>query len=469
MISDGAGYNTWVATSMYQGRWEAATGRSRQIYDQEGWLHFGCATYPLSLADKPAGTNRQDPKLVYDPAKAWDPVKGYDWLRTTATDSAAAGTAMATGVKTYNNAINWSDEDRPLEPALPQLAKARGKSVGIVTSVQWSHATPATLGGARVPDRDDYEAIARQMLHSYWLDVIMGAGHPEYDHDGRPVEKGKQYRYVGGDEIWKALEAARAKPDGTYQGFRPVVTREEFAALCSGNPPRKVVGTAPVATTLQVARSGGAPNDPPFDDPLIDSVPNLAMMTEGALNILDDNPRGFFLMVEGGAVDWANHARHLGRMIEEQIDFLQAVEVVVRWVEKHSNWSETLVIITADHETGLLWGPNSAEKPFEPLGDRGAGQMPLAYYNSKGHSNSLVPLMARGFAAERFRQEIVGEDPRYGAYVDNTAIFRVIAQALGLDRSLSEQAEPRMPLVEGLPFHWEFSAQTIRFMGIDAR
>ncbi len=79
----------------------------------------------------------------------------------------------------------------------------------------------------------------------------------------------------------------------------------------------------------------------PYAEPLIDSVPTLEEMTRAALNIVDNDPDGFVLMVEGGAVDWAAHANHSGRVIEEEIDFNHSVEAVVEWVEKNSNWGET--------------------------------------------------------------------------------------------------------------------------------
>ena len=81
-------------------------------------------------------------------------------------------------------------------------------------------------------------------------------------------------------------------------------------------------------------------------------------------------------MIEGGAIDWAEHAKQPARLIEEQADFHRAIEAVVAWVERKSNWNETLVIITADHETGLIWGPNADKTPFDPLVDRGRGQCP---------------------------------------------------------------------------------------------
>ena len=110
MISDGAGFNVWMAADMQQGKLGSRT------YDQSEWRRLGCTTYPLTLSPQPTGAV-QDESLVYDSTKAWDASRtgdgpgefaGYKYQERTATDSAAAGTALATGRKTYCGAINWS-------------------------------------------------------------------------------------------------------------------------------------------------------------------------------------------------------------------------------------------------------------------------------------------------------------------------------------------------------------------------
>lgn len=213
-------------------------------------------------------------------------------------------------------------------------------------------------------------------------------------------------------------------------GFRPVSTKAEFEALCEGVPPAKVLGTVEAATTTQQARTKIGNKHPDKDMPLNDNVPTLVTMTRGALNVLGRKPNGFFLMIEGGAVDWANHNNLPGRMIQEQTDFNRAVEAVVQWVEKNSSWDETLVVITADHETGLLWGPESDKHPFQPLVDKGPGKIPGLKYNSKKHSNSPVPVFARGVGAEQLATIVVGNDPVRGPYVDNTGIAEVVRAAI---------------------------------------
>lgn len=431
MVADGSGFNAWNATSMYEGRWDASRGKSTQVYDGPGWVAYGCSTFPLTTSKKPTGKGTQDADLVYAPGKAWGDIGAYGWLTKTYTDSAAAATALSTGTKTYNNAINWGDRNEPITPTMTERAKAAGKAAGVITTVQWCHATPAGFSNAHESERDNYEAIASQMLGGGVLDVIMGGGNPDFDNDGRPAGKRRECKYVGGEAVWKEIEAARGKAGATYKGFRPISTKAEFEALVSGPTPSRVLGTAQVGTTLRQARAKKDTNDPARDTPVNPDLPDLPLMARAAINVLDDNPRGFFLMIEGGAVDWANHSNQPGRMIQEQVDFVAAVEAVVKWVETKSSWKDTLLVLTADHETGLIWGPKSDAKAFDPIVDHGKGAMPGFRYNSKTHSNSLVPLFAKGAGSERLADKVVGKDPVRGPYVDNTGVSAVVAEAVG--------------------------------------
>jgi alkaline phosphatase len=157
-------------------------------------------------------------------------------------------------------------------------------------------------------------------------------------------------------------------------------------------------------------------------------------MTNAALNVLDEDPDGFFLMVEGGAVDWASHNNQSGRMIEEQADFNKAVETVINWIKKNSNWGETLLIVTADHETGYLTGPDSGDTPTGPvwndLVNNGRKVLPGFEWHSGSHTNSLVPFYAKGRGARLFKKATAGDDPVRGTYVDNTSVANVIFQLL---------------------------------------
>ena len=164
--------------------------------------------------------------------------------------------------------------------------------------------------------------------------------------------------------------------------------------------------------------------EPENDTPQNTSLPSLALMTKGALNVLDNDPDGFFVMIEGGAIDWANHANQLGRLIEEQSDFNNAVDVAIEWIKANGGLEKNLLIVTGDHETGYLQGPIPGV--VNDIVDKGAGNLPGAYYNSGSHTNSLIPFFAEGAGSELFNNYADENDPVRGKYIDNTEIFYVM-------------------------------------------
>jgi Alkaline phosphatase len=236
--------------------------------------------------------------------------------------------------------------------------------------------------------------------------------------------------------------------------------------------PERVVGIARAASTLQASREGLPEADTPSGMAYNPIVPDLATMSLGAINVLSQDEDGFFLMIEGGAIDWMGHGNNMPRFIEEQIDFNQAVDAVIAWVEEHSSWDETLLIVTSDHECGGIWGEGTwtnvggeavaADRSREALTaarfdptqdifndylavqDRGAGKIPGFMFSSRNHTNELVPLWALGPGANRFaeftRSDLKAADlwgAAYqwnGAFVDNTVVFTVMNEAMGPGR-----------------------------------
>lgn len=440
MIADGAGIETWNAASYYR---HGALGH--EIYDDFDVKLF-VSTYPLNTSKVPTGTD--EGKVTFDPAQLWDAAPssavfegtlgkypgwftGYDYARADYTDSAAAATALATGHKTYNNAINWSNTDQKLKN-IGEYAVESGLALGVVTSVEWSHATPAGfLGHNR--SRNDYAALGKEIVDAGLATVIMGTGHPYFDKTGRAVAEpaDEDFKYVGGRETWDRLTKGET-------AYKLIETKADFQALADGSlelgDKGKVLGTAQNIATLQFNRDGVGMGGK------LDNVPELTTMAKGALNTLAKNDKGFFLMVEGGAVDWAAHANNLPRLIEEQVDFNETVEAVSDWVEANSSWDDTLVIVTTDHGNGLLQGPGSDETAYQPILSQGAGALPLVRWNSDTHTRELVPVFAKGPGAEFFATVAqpapglaiydVAEANR--VYVDNTDIFRAAMNALGL-------------------------------------
>jgi alkaline phosphatase len=407
MISDGCGYNEIKAADYYQyGR----TGR--QVYEK----------FPVQYAMSTYSTGS------YDPVAAW---ASFDYVKTAPTDSAAAATAMSTGVKTYDAAIGV-DLNKQVLKHISQRFEELGRATGVVTSVEFSHATPAGFV-AHNDSRNNYSDIANEMIKSSATDVIMGAGNPLYDDSGAKRATPGSYQYVGGQATWDGLvngtlAVADANGDGKSDPWKLIQTKSEFKAMAKGKTPNRVIGIPQVYTTLQQARGGDAKADP-YKAALNQNVPTLAEMSGAALNVLDNDRDGFFLMIEGGAIDWAGHANQSGRLIEEEIDFNKAVESVYSWVEKNSNWNETLLIVTGDHETGYLTGQGS-NPGWAPIKNNGKGELPGMQWNVGDHTNSLIPFFAKGTAAYSFGSYADQEDYFRGNYIDNTEIAKMLFKAV---------------------------------------
>ncbi|MEM6412578.1 MAG: alkaline phosphatase [Pseudomonadota bacterium] len=480
MVSDGIGFNGWLAADYYQG---LAGEQSYQVTRPDGTRPYvyGLAHSALNLVDEdgnvlPRGSDVADASGAveqgYDPTTRWkkfenamandfSPVgKSY----TSYTDSAAAGTALMSGRKTSVGRINvdWTGETN--FTTIAEIAMEKGLSAGAVASVMLSHATPAATI-AHNESRNNYSDIFNEMVSS-GLDVIMGAGHPLYGNSGETIDASddRNYQFVGGEESYAAMQTTSG-----LNGFSFIDSKLDFEALAAGTEiPERVIGVARAGATLQAVREDLSEADTPSGMAFNSEVPDLKTMSLGALNVLAQDEDGFFVMIEGGAVDWMGHANNMPRFIEEQIDFNLAVDQVIAWVEENSSWDETLLIITSDHECGGIWGEGTwtnsvggavaEERSYEALEtarfdpaddtfndfiavqDHGEGNLPGYQWASPNHTNELVPLWAIGAGAERFAEftrtdlkarDLWGEAYGWtGQYVDNTAVFEVMNASL---------------------------------------
>ncbi len=401
MISDGSGYNHIRAADCFRG------GRRRF---ESFPLRYAVSTFEYGGS--------------YDPFEA---CSDFTYVEFGATDSASAATTLSTGVKTANGRIGMSyDGSSPLAHAF-EYAENRGYSTGVITSVQWSHATPAGFV-AHNANRDDYENIAREMIFESRTDVVMGCGHPMFDDNGLERVFGCDYTYVGGATTWDSLASGSAGGDADGDGdpdpWTLVTGKEDFEKYANHVlSARRLCGTARVASTLQEERA--RTNDMVYGDAYVSTVPSLATMAMAGINVLSMNPRGFVVMIEGGAIDKASHANRSNRAIEERIDFDSAVDAVIGWIERYSNWEESLLIVTSDHETGYLNGPGS-DPYLKPITGNGIGSLPNMAWYTTGHTNSLVPLFARGSFGRSLERYVAGMDPMRGKYIDNTAIGKLL-------------------------------------------
>lgn len=250
------------------------------------------------------------------------PVTGF--TRTYANDrlitcSAAAGTALATGKKTNIGWISMNPADTTNFVTIAEKAKQKKYKVGIISSVSIDHATPATFYAHQI-DRDMYFEIGLDLVNSS-VDFFGGGGLME--HEG--VIKDKNVN------LWDLAKK---------NGFTLINTVDAFNDLDDLNG--KVIVTAP-----RLAEEAALP----FSIDSYEEDLSLAEITSKAIDLLE-NHKGFFIMVEGGKIDWACHGNDPGTFIEEVLAFNAAVNEALDFMKRYP--TETLIIVTADHETGGL-------------------------------------------------------------------------------------------------------------------
>jgi alkaline phosphatase len=260
------------------------------------------------------------------------------------TDSAAAATAMATGEKVQNGVVSIAIPGDGQELyTLLEYARDRCLSTGLVTTTVMTHATPAGFG-AHTPNRADQADIAGDYLMQTRPNLLLGGG-------GSGLTPG-------------AAEAA---------GYSLVTDRASLLAL----EPE----TLPGSDLLLAGQFGGG--HMPYEVDGTGSLPHLNEMTRSALTFLDDDPDGFFLMVEGGRIDHASHSNDARRMVGEVAEFSRAVQMALDWARQHP---DTLILVTADHETGGLRVASSS----------GRGNVPVVAWSTPLHTGARVPVYLYG-------------------------------------------------------------------------
>lgn len=234
------------------------------------------------------------------------------------TDSAAAGTALASGVKTNNGCIGVDETLTQKHPSVAVTAKKRGMKVGIISTVMLNHATPAAFYAHQESRRQYYE-IAMQ-LPNYGFDFFAGGDLKD--------AKGKK-----GDQPSAIENAIQA-------GYRYVRTNAEILNLRPSD--EKIIA---------VPEECPEGREMPYCIDKKKGDLKLAQLVAKGIELLD-NPDGFFMMCEGGKIDWAGHSNDVASMVQETQDFDDAVATAYEFYKKHPE--ETLIIVTADHETGGL-------------------------------------------------------------------------------------------------------------------
>jgi alkaline phosphatase len=260
-------------------------------------------------------------------------------LSSFVTDSAASATALATGYKTNNGMVSKSPDGISLR-SIVEVAEDNGLSTGVITTTRVTHATPACFL-AHVNSRDQENLIAQQVLTS-GVEVILG----------------------GGSSYFSSL-------DPSSYGYTVVETVGDLMDIESG----KVLGLF----------SAGYMSYDSVRNPLVE--PSLAEMTRKSIELLSDDPDGFFLMVEGGRIDLASHANDYENTLCETLAFDLAVLEALKFA---SFRNDTLVLVTADHETGGLM----------ISGGYSSGGVVYYDWGSDDHTGNMVPIYGFGPMAE---------------------------------------------------------------------
>ena len=361
------------------------------------------------------------------------PLRGGE-PRIAATDSASAATALATGTKTDEGNIAWAAGD-PEDGALVTIAQRarerRGAAVGVVTTVPFSHATPAAFA-AHALSRDVYEEIAREMI-AWKPEVVIGGGHPSFYRRERPDDP---ERWISPKEYaslkqpgsrWVVVE--RTGEDGGRALLRAAsqVRPGERLFGLFGGADGAFEHAVPAADGSGSVRRGNAGD------------PSLAAAVTAALTVLARNRRGFFLLVEQGDVDWANHRGDYAWMVGAVWDLDQAVRAVEAFVDRPGDdvtWENTLVIVTADHANGhLRLGPSLGKGVLPSPGDGAYTWGDPAANVPSGHTNELVTLAARGARAKALFSGVEGRWYPGTRIVDDTQVHEVMMRAMGIEEA----------------------------------
>ena len=277
------------------------------------------------------------------------------------TDSAASATALATGVKTNNGMIGMDPAEQVLESIL-EYAQDLNKSTGVITTVTVYHATPACFM-AHTDSRYNYDDIVSQIVNTANVDVILGGGSGQFSSSQLSTMASNGYAVV--DNRNDMLDVVSGKLLGLFDtSYMPEEIDRDYT-----------------------------------------TTPSLLEMTNQSLHILSQDSDGFFLMIEGGQIDFSGHDNDRVGVALEAIEFDKAVARAVEYVDSNPN---TILIVTADHETGGLTVVSNTLSDVLPStfgleADRRSHRIDRANnvtttWSTTGHTDTDVPIFAYGSA-----------------------------------------------------------------------
>jgi alkaline phosphatase len=451
---------------------------SRYLFGKDNGLAFHhlaykgyVATWDVTTYNKYAASLGLPPynPVGFNPLVGYDPIKGgrrpYPLqssgidvnyflskisAKIPAADSASTATALSTGFKTDDGNIAWLPGD-PADGALKTIAEIlrdkKGFSIGVVSTVPFTHATPAAFVSHN-ENRNNCGAIGTEIIRSFQPEVVIGGGYPgpggtptyqylsKADHDYLKLDPASPYVFVertaSSDGSVKLLEAARQ-----------AVAQDKKLFGLFGGPGGNF--ESPVPSDL--------PGTPSISRATIEN-PLLKDATLAALQVLSRDPDGFFVMIEQGDIDWANHANDFQRMVGTIWDLHEAVAAAVDFVNKPGDdidWSNTLLIVTSDHANSYMRLNDSLKLGAGDLPQQDGTCPACTYpqgqvtYSTTDHSNELVTLYVQGnFRIPDFYRYEGKWYPRT-RIIDNTHLFHAIASAAGVETI--SQLRPKSPKI----------------------
>ena len=323
------------------------------------------------------------------------------------TDSSAAGTALSTGEKTKNGMLCIAPDSTTLLKSISYRIHDAGYSVGVMSTTPVNHATPASFFGHNIK-RGNYYEIGQE-IPATGFEFFAGGGllHPK-DKDGDAEKSLYEIVAEGGYTIANGYEDFQAKKD---------------------------------ADKILLVQSEGSDQICPYALGRPEGALTLPQIVESAITVLERNPKGFFLMAEGGLIDWTAHSQDLAGTIFEVLDFSDAIAVACAFYERHPD--ETLIVVTADHETGGIAlgrrGYTYDLTVVDEIKNASASTDVDQYMNDPksidsvnvkarvgwttlSHSGGPVPVWATGVGAEKF-----------AGRQDNTDIPRKICEIMNVE------------------------------------
>uniref|UniRef100_A0A7C4PMW6 Alkaline phosphatase n=1 Tax=Anaerolinea thermolimosa TaxID=229919 RepID=A0A7C4PMW6_9CHLR len=457
VIGDGMNIEHEIAASryLYGGDFELSF---HKLPYQANVATWDVTTYNYWCPRTPYNPNVINPKCGYDPAiggKEPYPLgpelpdaKAYHIVK--ATDSASAATAWATGYKTDDGNIAWlpgdpdsggnRNNDGTLKTIAEWLRELKGYAIGVVSTVPFSHATPAAHVSHN-KSRNNYHAISEEILKGVKPEVVIGAGYPA----GSSCSNTKSSTYISND----AYDAVCA--DNSYLVVTRAINVDGGIAILQAA--QEAVARGKKLFGLFGGDGGHFESLTPQDlpqTPLVTQAtrenPTFAEATLAALKVLSQDPDGFFLIAEQGDIDWANHANDFRRMVGTMKDLHDGVQAVIDFVNQPDDdidWSNTLLIVHSDHS-------NSYMRNQVKLG---AGDLPIqngppytypggeVTYGSTNHTNELTRLYATGANINKFKK-YEGKWYPGTRILDNTQLFHMMMEAAGVPMDSPLRLEP---------------------------